>query len=369
MNRILVFLLLGLLLLGFLAGLFWLTGKYLTALGLKGGRKGRFFCLGATAFLGGLCLWQLTAGLFLVHLLAAFGVLELGTWLGRRLWPRGKKVKADQSREFLQKKGLLSLLIVCILFGYGYYTMNHIVKTEYTILSDKLEENYKIVLISDTHFGTVQNPDLLAGAVAEINGLGPDLVLLGGDIVEEGTSKAEMEAAFRILGDLKSKYGSYFVYGNHDRQSYSRQKAYTEEELTQTIQRNGIRILKDETVEIGKDLLLAGREDAGARGGRASVRELLKGKESGRFCLVADHQAKEAAENAAAGVDLLVSGHTHGGQIFPGGLLIRWMGRLNYGLYQEGGCRIIVSSGAGGWGVPLRTQARCEYVVIHLQKA
>ena len=79
--------------------------------------------------------------------------------------------------------------------------------------------------------------------------------------------------------------------------------------------------------------------------------------------------AKEAAENAAAGVDLLVSGHTHGGQIFPGGLLIRWMGRLNYGLYQEGGCRIIVSSGAGGWGVPLRTQARCEYVVIHLQKA
>ena len=113
---------------------------------------------------------------------------------------------------------------------------------------------------------------------------------------------------------------------------------------------------------------MAGREDAARISGRVSSKELLRGADQNRFIIVADHQPIEAEENAAEGADLQLSGHTHAGQIFPVGHFTEFFGGLNYGEYQEGGCKVIVSSGATGWGFPIRTQGNCEYVVIHLKE-
>ncbi len=84
------------------------------------------------------------------------------------------------------------------------------------------------------------------------------------------------------------------------------------------------------------------------------------------FLLTLDHQPLETAENAAAGVDLMLSGHTHAGQLFPVGYLTEWTGGMNYGLYQTGNFQSIVSSGFAGWGYGIRTQGHCEYVIVDI---
>ncbi|MCI8417274.1 MAG: hypothetical protein HFI33_07255 [Lachnospiraceae bacterium] len=360
---------LGGMLLFLMAGFYWLTGRWLALYGVPVKRWDlRLLRVGVVLFLLVLFwLWN-TSALIALHLLGFFILTELVA-LGLRLG--GKSLR--ERRWYLRLKriyhsGMIAPLLTGLLLGYGAYNMGHIARTEYTVVSDKLQEDYKLVLITDTHYDTIQDPQVLKRKLAEINQLAPDLVVLGGDIVEENTSRESMEEAFQVLGSIKSRYGIYYVYGNHDRQLYRNSPAYTQEELAQAIEAGGIRILQDAWVPIGPDLILAGREDRGAPWGRASVAELLEGADRNRFLIVADHQPLEAEKHAAQGVDLQVSGHTHAGQVFPTGCLMEWMGQRNYGEYKEGNLRVIVSSGVAGWGFPVRTQEKCEYVVIHLRK-
>ena len=255
-----------------------------------------------------------------------------------------------------------------MLLAYGYGNMQHIRKTEYQLETAKIAGNYTLVLITDTHYGTIQDTSFLQAKAEEISGNFPDIVVLGGDIVEEGTSKAHMEEVFQVLGGIKTKCGVYYVYGNHDRQSYTQEKSYTEAELKAAITKNGITILEDNYIEINDELILAGRGDAAWRNqsGRASVADILKDADRNKYIIVADHQPIAAEENSDQGVDLLISGHTHAGQVWPVGHITELFGTLNYGEYQVGGCKVIVSSGFTGWGYPVRTQEHCEYVVIHL---
>ncbi|MEY8427114.1 metallophosphoesterase [Lachnospiraceae bacterium 46-15] len=356
-----------------MAGLYWMMGRWFSFYG-NGVKKGRFRLLriGVAGFVIWLCSVWSTAGLIAVHLLVLTGILEISAFVVRRIGKGHRDAGWYQVLQRIYRSGLVPVLVTCLMMGYGYCTMRQIVRTEYTVESDKLQSDYQVVLITDTHYGTIQNPDLLIEKIEEINTLHPDFVILCGDIVEEGTSKESMEEAFRVLGKLKSTYGTYYVYGNHDRQRYrdtaSRPRAYTEKELAHAIESNGITILCDQWNAIGTDVALAGREDVASPSGRASSKDLLKDIDRSRFIIVADHQPVEAEENAAEGVDLELSGHTHAGQIFPIGYFTEWFGGMNYGEYQEGGCRVIVSSGTTGWGFPVRTQGKCEYVVVHLHR-
>ena len=160
-------------------------------------------------------------------------------------------------------------------------------------------------------------------AVEELNKEGLDIVILGGDIVEEDTTKEEMQQAFQVLGGIETSKGIYYVYGNHDRQPYTDHRSYTDEELKEAAEENHITILEDSYVEINEELILAGRGDAmwGNSSGRKSMEELLQGVDRNHYIITADHQPIQAEENVAQGVDLEVSGHTHAGQIWPvGGL-------------------------------------------------
>jgi hypothetical protein len=246
--------------------------------------------------------------------------------------------------------------------------MNHIVKTQYQIQTEKNIGNYKVVMITDIHYATIQDTEILKNTISEINEENPDIVVFGGDIVEEGTTKEKMQEVFQVLGSIKSKYGLFYVYGNHDTQPYTQDKCYTKDELKSAILENNITILDDEYIEINEELVLVGRGDAalGNMSQRASTEELLEGVDKTKYRIVADHQPIEAAENAAQGVDLQISGHTHAGQIWPIGYFTEWLGGLNYGQYQEGNCNIIVTSGFTGWGYSFRTQEHCEYVVVEI---
>ncbi len=260
---------------------------------------------------------------------------------------------------------LIPLLCTAIVFTYGIINVGNIVRTEYGVVTDKSirAEGYKIALLSDVHYGKLNNKNDLERLAESLSAQDLDIVILCGDIVDEDTTKAQMQEVFAILGTVKSSYGSYFIYGNHDKQTYSKKPMFTETELISAIGQNGITVLDDESVNIGNDILLVGRRDRNDE--RKSVEELLIGEGSSKYIIFADHQPNEFKINSNAGVDLLLSGHTHGGQLFPVGTFMNLfhIGDMVYGKKQVGNMTAITTSGITG-SHPIRTQGKSEYVVI-----
>ncbi len=304
----------------------------------------------------------------ILHFIAAFAVIDAVAVILRAIYGKRQQGKLFQVCRFLHQSGVVAAVVAFAIVIYGFVNMYFVVRADYTVKTDKKVQDYKIVLLTDIHYDTIQKPEVLKKAVEEINAQNPDIVLLGGDIVEEGTSKERMEEVFALLGDIRNQYGIYYVYGNHDRQPYTDSRTYTDEELEYTVLKNGIVILEDEYVEINGDFILAGRGDAawGNVNHRPSPEEILGDVSREKFILMLDHQPVEADINGAAGVDLELSGHTHAGQIWPVGLFTELSGKLNYGEYCEGTCTVIVSSGVAGWKYTMRTGKHCEYVVVNI---
>ena len=283
----------------------------------------------------------------------------------------------EKHRNFIpniHKKGLLAIIIFTVIITSSVYGMNHIELTEYNLTTDKIDnESYSILFISDVHYGTVQNTQLVKDSILKMNNLKPDIVLLGGDIVDERTTKEDMQEIFEELGKINSTYGTYYIFGNHDRQPYTSDyengnRTFTDSDLNQSIEKNRIKILNDDKITINNDFVLVGRSDAEWEDSinRTDVNEILNESDLSKYIVVLDHQPVEYEENAQEGVDLQLSGHTHGGQVFPYGMIYDLSGRLNYGEYEIKDMKQIVSSGLTGWGWPMRNEAKCEYVLINI---
>ena len=274
----------------------------------------------------------------------------------------------------IHKKGLLAIIIFTIIILGSVYGMNHIELTEYNLTTDKIDnKSYSILFISDVHYGTVQNTQLVKDSILKMNNLKPDIVLLGGDIVDERTTKDSMQEIFEELGKINSTYGTYYIFGNHDRQPYTSDyengnRTFTDSDLNQSIEKNRIKILNDDKITINNDFVLVGWSDAEWEDSinRTDVNEILNESDLSKYIVVLDHQPVEYEENAQEGVDLQLSGHTHGGQVFPYGMIYDLSGRLKYGEYEIKDMKQIVSSGLTGWGWPMRNEAKCEYVLINI---
>lgn len=269
------------------------------------------------------------------------------------------------------RSGILAVLVSVLAVGYGFYNMHHVVKTEYTVVAEKeiREEGYTIVFFSDLHYGTTLNSEQLRQAADAIERENPDMVILGGDIVDERTSLAQMQEAFAIIGNIRTQYGIYYIYGNHDKSSYSQRPNYTAQQLADAAELAGIRILEDERYDINDEILLIGRADRGhASGMRQSISQLVEGADAGKEWILIDHQPVEYAEVRESGCGLMLSGHTHAGQVWPLGFLAEVLrtNEMTYGCRKEGNLTEVVSSGIAGWGYPVRTERHSEYVVIHL---
>ncbi len=274
----------------------------------------------------------------------------------------------------IHKNGLLAIIIFASIIIGSVYGMNHIELTEYNITTDKIDnESYSILFVSDVHYGSVQNTQLVKDNILKMNNLKPDIVVLGGDIVDERTTKEDMQEIFEELGKINSTYGTYYIFGNHDRQPYAidyenGNRTFTDSDLNQTIEKNKIKILNDNKITINNDIVLVGRSDAEWEDtiDRIDVNEILNESDLSKYIVVLDHQPVESKENAQEGADLQLSGHTHGGQVFPYGMIYDLSDRLNYGEYEIKDMKQIVSSGLTGWGWPMRNEAKCEYVLINI---
>lgn len=270
--------------------------------------------------------------------------------------------------------GILPALLTVLVIEYGYLNMHHVIRTQYTLHTGKdiRQEGYRVVFLSDLHAGTTLESGELKKVCDQIEEDQPDLIILGGDIVDESTTQKELQSTFEILGQMNSTYGTYYVYGNHDKGRYDKDCGFTAIELEETIADNGIEILEDETVELNEELTVSGRRDRREskylKIAHATPEQLIKDSSGDAYHIMADHQPRGMEEVSGAGYDLMLSGHTHGGQVWPVGLITELCDKetVNYGHEKNGGMDVIVSSGIAGWNYPVRTGKHCEYVVVQI---
>lgn len=274
--------------------------------------------------------------------------------------------------------GLTALIVSVGWLTMGWVQANCVWRKDYTISTDKQVGSLRVALLSDSHMGTTFHAQGFAGHLQRVQAQQPDVVVMVGDFVDESTTRADMAAACQALGQLDAPYGVYFVFGNHDKNNYAGEgRAYTGEELAAELEKNGVTVLEDETVLIDHRFYLIGRQDASEaaehRGGRASMAELTQNLDKSKFSIVLDHQPRDYASQAASGVDLVLSGHTHGGQLIPLVQLMKIPGMSGdnnvYGLQARDQTRFIVSSGISDWELLFKTGCRSEYVIIDIQGA
>jgi len=228
-------------------------------------------------------------------------------------------------------------------------------------------DGFRIVQISDVHIGPILDRRFARHLVERVAALEPDLVAVTGDLVDGGVAQLAEEVA--PLAALRARHGVFFVTGNHDHYSGAAAWAARAGEL-------GWRVLRNERVEITADgavFDLAGVDDhrgdlIGGEGGE-DLDAALAGRDPGRACLLLAHDPSTFKRASGMDIDLQLSGHTHGGQIWPFAWFVRLAVPFVAGRYRRGGAELYVSRGTGFWGPPLRLFAPAEITEIVLRAA
>lgn len=243
--------------------------------------------------------------------------------------------------------------VVLLLAAGGCWWATHPVVRQVTYTTDKpVPGPYKVVFVSDLHFGGLFGTEYGKELAARINGQQPDLILLGGDIVDGDLPFVQQEGSLDTLKALRARDGIYAVYGNHDKRMDT---ATIERSL---LEKEGIRFLVDETKPVNAWLSLTGLDDYLFGDRRARFQP-----ETGKCNILMEHEPRRL-EKAAEGYDLYFAGHTHAGQLLPNRLITRKMYPLDYGSRWFGTMLATTSSGYGLWGVPIRSGPRPEIVVV-----
>ena len=243
-------------------------------------------------------------------------------------------------------------------------------------------EPLRIVLIGDTHIGVNSSPQLYRDMVDRINEQDPDIVLVAGDIVTSSYgAMRDPDTYSDILSQSKAKHSKYVIYGNHDVEEpllggftyIGRENAHRHPEMDQFIADCDWTLLRDEVIRIPElgGLCIIGRRDESRPGDgvseRASLDALLTDLKPDEPLLLLQHEPTDLEALDEFGIDLAVSGHTHDGQIFPGKIISRIRGPQSYGLKKWGDATVIVTSGVGYYGPPIRVGTISEIVVIDLK--
>lgn len=219
----------------------------------------------------------------------------------------------------------------------------------------------RIVQLTDVHVGPTIGKRFIEDIVARVNALSPDVVAITGDLVDG--SVEELAEHVAPLGKIVAKHGVYFVTGNHE--YYSGADAWIAH-----LGSLGIRVLRNERVRIGgaAGFDLVGIDDHTAKGaGHGSdLPKALAGREPERACVLLAHQPRGIHLADELGVDLQISGHTHGGQLFPWNFVVRLQQPFVAGLHRLDRAQIYVSKGTGYWGPPMRVGAPAEITEIEL---
>ncbi len=301
--------------------------------------------------------------------LAAQGGTWLADWLRTRPDP-----PADPERRLFIARAVAGTAAAATVGASAFAFRSATGPAEVTEVPVRLERlppalsGFTLAQITDLHVGPTIGEREVRRVVDQVNALRPDVVAVTGDLVDG--SVEELRRAVEHLGRLEARHGVFFVTGNHE--YYSGVGAWLDE-----LRRLGVRVLRNERVAVGDagaSFDLAGIDDYGARGmGNGHGPDLsraLAGRDPDRGLVLLAHQPRGVGEGVRAGVELQISGHTHGGQIAPFNLVVGAVFPYFRGLYRheepERAGQIFVSRGTGYWGPPLRLGSPPEIAKIVL---
>ncbi|WP_314221125.1 metallophosphoesterase [Streptomyces zaehneri] len=217
---------------------------------------------------------------------------------------------------------------------------------------------YRIAVVSDIHLGPVLGRGFAQKVVDTINATQPDLIAVVGDLVD-GSVK-DLGPAAAPLARLKARQGSFFVTGNHE--YFSGAEQWVEE-----VRRLGLNPLENARTELPWFDLAGVNDIAGESEGQGpDFAGALGDRDTTRACVLLAHQPVQIHDAVRHGVDLQLSGHTHGGQLWPGNLLAAAANPTVAGLERYGDTQLYVSRGAGAWGPPTRVGAPSDITVVEL---
>ncbi len=293
----------------------------------------------------------------LLYLILSVILLDLGLGLARLTRILSKTTV--KRRGFRLARLFLVLVMPVAVVVIGGVRNNHPQIRQYSVeIPRKFSEvrQLKIAFIADFHLRETTDRHLMERFVEKVNTANPDIVLIGGDVLEgdrQDEKLNEFETQFRRL---KPKYGVYGVPGNHDLRSVS---AIT------FFDRAGILLLQDAVEKIDNAFYLVGRNDGRSRG-RKSIDEILRDCDRSLPVIVLDHRPTDLENISQTGADILLSGHTHNGQLFPINLFAKRQYELSWGYKLKNRTHVFVTSGIQVWGPPVRTAGTSEILIINV---
>jgi len=280
-----------------------------------------------------------------------------------------------------------SVVVACAVATclYGIFNARNIKVNEYSVTVNKScgsDKHLKAVLVADLHMGYAIGVDHITNMVEKINEQDADIVIIAGDIFDnsyDGMDDPEgIKAQFK---SIKSKYGVYAVYGNHDIDEKILMgftfdwggKQLNSEKMTNFMKECNIKLINDESVLINDEFYLVGRRDTdkpGTEDGtRAEISELTKDLDKTKPIFVLSHEPDELQKTADAGADIDFSGHTHDGQLFPGNLTIGLFWENPCGMIKKDNMYSIVTSGVGVYGTFMRVGTDAEICSVDIDFA
>ncbi len=298
---------------------------------------------------------------FLVSLIFDFGGLAHG--LLRRVWAGGGSGFLPGSYKVF----IMTVIIPLAICAYAYYEALNIRVTNVHIHAAKLPEGTKelvIAQISDAHLGVIIGEERLKKITGLLREINPDMIVLTGDLVDQ-----EVDNMDHLAGDLRSltpPLGKYAVMGNHEFYAGV-------EKSSEFIKKSGVRLLRGEHINVRGIINIVGIDDPAGKPfgskGESGVASLVARCDPGLFTLFLFHRPPNSEDYITnLPIDLQLSGHTHGGQLFPFRFITRIFFPLKAGLYEINGRRLYVSRGVGTWGPPLRFLTPPEIVVVRLTR-
>lgn len=280
-----------------------------------------------------------------------------------------------------------SVVVACAVATclYSIFNARNIKVNEYSVTVNKScgsDKHLKAVLVADLHMGYAIGVDHITNMVEKINQQDADIVIIAGDIFDNSYDGMDDPEGIKAqLKSIKSKYGVYAVYGNHDIDEKILMgftfdwggKQLHSEKMTNFMKECNIKLINDESVLINDEFYLVGRRDTdkpGTEDGtRAEISELTKDLDKTKPIFVLSHEPDELQKTADAGADIDFSGHTHDGQLFPGNLTIGLFWENPCGMIKKDNMYSIVTSGVGVYGTFMRVGTDAEICSVDIDFA